>query len=302
MDKILVVKSWLLSRVGNPYLMGGTGKACTKAYREARAVQYPGSAAKIKENCQRMNSGPNTCKGCPYFDESTGQGKRAYDCAQLVKWAMAEIGIQMVSGATSQWQKTPWAALGEMDTLPADKVVILYRQDSKNVMGHTGVALGDGSCIHAKGHDYGVVREGIAAYGKWTHWGIPQGLYEDIPRTPGKSEAYEVTGKNVALRQGMSTSSSLVDNIRIPTGTMVNGVSAGSDWIQVTYRGKQGYMMAEYLRAVSPAGDAEDGNPQDAPTLPAGDAESGEERITLTMDRAAAEALHKALEAGLEVG
>lgn len=302
MDKITTVKNWLLSRVGNPYLMGGTGQPCTVSYRKARAAQYPGSTAKIKQNCPWMMGRATSCKNCRYYDDSAATGKRAYDCAQLVKWAMAEIGVQMVSGATSQWQKTPWAALGEMDTLPADKVVILYRQDEKHVMGHTGIALGDGSCIHAKGHDYGVVREGIAAYGKWTHWGIPQGLYEDIPRTPGKSEAYEVTGKNVALREGMSTASPLVDGIRIPTGTMVEGVSAGSDWIQVTYRGKQGYMMAEYLRAVSPAGDAEDGGTQDAPPPPAGDAESGGERITITMDRAAAEALHKALEAGLEVG
>ena len=163
MDKITVVKNWLLSRVGNPYLMGGTGQPCTVSYRKARAAQYPGSAAKIKQNCPWMMGRATSCKDCQYYDDSTATGKRAYDCAQLVKWAMAEIGVQMVSGATSQWQKTPWAALGEMDTLPADKVVILYRQDSKNVMGHTGVALGDDSCIHAKGHDYGVVREGIAA-------------------------------------------------------------------------------------------------------------------------------------------
>lgn len=298
MDKITMVKNWLLSRVGNPYLMGGTGQPCTVSYRKARAAQYPGSAAKIKANCPRMMGKADSCKGCRYFDESTGQGKRAYDCAQLVKWAMNEIGIQMVSGATSQWQKTPWAALGEMDTLPTDKMVILYRQDSKNVMGHTGIALGDGSCVHAKGHDYGVVREGIEAYGRWTHWGIPQGLYEDIPRAPGKSEAYEVTGKNVALRQGMSTASDVL--IRIPTGTMVDGVSAGSDWIQVTYQGKQGYMMAEFLRPVNAVGEADDGpeQPEESPQQP----QEQPEQVTLTMDRDTAERLSEALKKAINEG
>lgn len=295
MDKIATVKNWLLSRVGNPYLMGGTGQPCTVAYREARAAQYPGSAAKIKANCPRMMGKANTCKGCKYFDDSTGTGKRAYDCAQLTRWAMDAIGIKMVSGATSQWQKTPWAALGEMDTMPQDKMVILYRQDEKNVMGHTGIALGDGSCVHAKGHDWGVVREGIEAYGRWTHWGIPIGLYEDIPKASGKSEVYEVTGKNVALRQGMSTASDVL--IRIPTGAMVDGVSAGSDWIQVAYQGKQGYMMAEYLKAVNAVGEADDGpeQPEESPKPP----QEQPEQVTLTLDRDTAERLAEALQEAL---
>lgn len=298
MDKIEAVKNWLLSRVGNPYLMGGTGQPCTVSYRKARAAQYPGSAAKIKANCPRMMGKADSCKGCKYFDDSTGQGKRAYDCAQLVKWAMNEIGIQMVSGATSQWQKTPWAALGEMDTLPEGKMVILYRQDSKNVMGHTGIALGDDSCVHAKGHDWGVVREGIEAYGRWTHWGIPEGLYEDIPKAAGKSEVYEVTGKNVALRQGMSTSSAVIT--RISTGTMVEGVSAGSDWVQVTYKGKQGYMMAEFLRPVNAVGEADDGpeQPEESPQQP----QEQTEQVTLTMDRDDAERLAAALKKAINEG
>ena len=298
MDKIETVKNWLLSRVGNPYLMGGTGQPCTVSYRKARAAQYPGSAAKIKANCPWMMGKANTCKGCRYFDDSTGQGKRAYDCAQLTRWAMDTIGIKMVSGATSQWQKTPWAALGEMDSLPEGKMVILYRQDSKNVMGHTGVSLGDGSCVHAKGHDYGVVREGIAAYGRWTHWGIPIGLYEEIPKAAGKSEVYEVTGKNVALRQGMSTASNVL--IRIPTGTMVEGVSAGSDWIQVTYKGKQGYMMAEFLKAVNAVGEADDGpeQPEEPPQQP----QEQPEQVTLTMDRDTAERLSEALKKAINEG
>lgn len=192
MDKITTVKNWLLSRVGNPYLMGGTGQPCTVSYRKARVAQYPGSAAKIKANCPRMMGKADSCKGCKYFDDSTSTGKRAYDCAQLVKWAMNEIGIQMVSGATSQWQKTPWTLLGEMDTLPKDKLCLVYRRDEKNVMGHTGVYMGDGTVIHARGHDYGVVRQTLSEYGRWTHWAIPEGLYpEEPPSVPAFSRIQE---------------------------------------------------------------------------------------------------------------
>lgn len=294
MDKITTVKNWLLSRVGNPYLMGGTGQPCTVDYRKARATQYPAYAGKIKANCPRMKGTANTCKGCQYYDESTGTGKRAYDCAQLVRWAMNEIGIKMVSGATSQWRETKWAVLGEMDTLPADKMVILYRKDDDGKMGHTGVALGDGSCVHAKGHDYGVVREGIEAYGRWTHWAIPEGLYTEIIDTSGEEEIYEVTGTNVALRRGMSTATEVIT--RIKTGTLVDGRSIGGAWIAVTYKGDRGYMMAEYLRPVNDPGKADDaqGPAQEAPESP--------EQITLTIDRAVAEKLLEALRGGLERG
>lgn len=177
MDKITTVKNWLLSRIGNPYLMGGTGQPCTVKYREARAAQYPGSAAKIKANCPRMMGRADSCKGCKYFDDSTGQGKRAYDCAQLTRWAMDAIGISLVSGATSQWKKTVWAQKGTIDTLPADALCLIFRQDTPGKMGHTGVHLGDGTVVHAKGHDRGVVRESLQENACWTHWGIPEGLY-----------------------------------------------------------------------------------------------------------------------------
>ena len=294
MDKIETVKNWLLSRVGNPYIMGGTGQPCTVDYRKARAAQYPEYAGKIKANCPRMKGTANTCKGCQYYDESTGNGKRAYDCAQLVRWAMTEIGIKMVSGATSQWRETKWAVLGEMDTLPADKMVILYRKDDDGKMGHTGVALGDGSCVHAKGHDYGVVREGIAAYGRWTHWAIPEGLYTEIIDTSGEEEVYEVTGTNVALRRGMSTATDVIT--RIKTGTQVEGRSIGGAWIAVTYKGDRGYMMAEYLRPLNEPGNAEDAQE------PAQEAPGSPDEITLVIDRAVAEKLLEALRAGLERG
>ena len=41
------------------------------------------------------------------------EGKRAYDCAQLARWCMNAVGITLVSGATSQWEKTAWAEKGE---------------------------------------------------------------------------------------------------------------------------------------------------------------------------------------------
>ncbi|MBQ2977325.1 MAG: C40 family peptidase [Clostridia bacterium] len=185
------ILAWALSRVGNPYLMGGTGQFCTPSYRKARARQYPQSAEKIKKNCQRMRGEATSCKGCRYYDEAAGTGKRAYDCAQLTRWAMDSIGISLVSGATSQWNKTAWARKGDISTLPAASISLVFRQDSPTVMGHVGLYLGDGIVVHAKGHDDGVVRETLASYGRFTHWGIPKGLEEKQSSPPDTAALFQ---------------------------------------------------------------------------------------------------------------
>lgn len=296
MTKIEQVKSWLLSRVGNPYLMGGTGQFCTVSYRQARAAQYPGSAAKIKNNCPRMRGSATTCKGCKYYDESAGTGKRAYDCAQLTRWAMDHIGISLVSGATSQWRKTKWESLGEIATIPRDQFCLVFRDDGNNVMGHVGAYMGDGSVIHAKGHDYGVVREGLDAYGRFTHWAIPAGLNEaENAPDDAKAGEYEITGTRLALREGMTTASAVID--RMERGTIVTGTPITSDWVKIEYNGKTGYSMAQYLRSTEPQETADD-SPDDAPDSPA----AGLDEVTLRLSRETAEALRIALAAGMDGG
>lgn len=176
MDKAEKAREWALSRVGCPYIMGGTGQFCTVAYRKARAAQYPGSAAKIRENCPRMQGSATSCRGCRWWDDTAGTGKRAYDCAQLTRWCMDAVGIKLVSGATSQWTRTAWAERGEIDSLPGEKLCLVFRQDAPGEMGHVGLYLGDGTVVHAKGHAWGVIRQKLGE-ARFTHWGVPAGLY-----------------------------------------------------------------------------------------------------------------------------
>lgn len=182
MTKAEIVRAWCEQRVGCPYIYGGTGKPCTPAYREARMNQYPAYAAKIKRNCPRLSGKATSCADCKWADPETGEGKLAYDCAQLSRWAMDAVGISLVSGANSQWQKTKWAMHGDLADLPNDlfgKVFLVFRYDAdKGGMGHVGIYQGDGYVIHAKGHDYGVVRQKLSDV-KFTHWGLPMGLYEE---------------------------------------------------------------------------------------------------------------------------
>lgn len=179
MEKWEIAKDWCLQRIGNPYIYGATGKMCTPAYRQARANQYPEYAAKISKNCPRMSGKATECKNCKWCNPETGKGKDAYDCAQLTRWCMNAIGISLVSGANSQWTKTDWEEKGTIDTIPKDKLCLIYREDSDGKKHHTGIYLGDGWIAHAKGHDYGVVKEKLGNT-KFTHWGIPVGLYSEV--------------------------------------------------------------------------------------------------------------------------
>ena len=50
-------------------------------------------------------------------------------------------------------------------------MVYLYRQKG-TIMQHTGLALGDGTCVHARGTSSGVVHQTVRDY-PWTHWASP---------------------------------------------------------------------------------------------------------------------------------
>ena len=55
-----------------------------------------------------------------------------------------------------------------------------------------------------------------------------------------------VIGKNVALRAGTSTDSKVLT--RIKTGTIVDRADLPADWEYVSYSGKKGFMMKQYLK------------------------------------------------------
>ncbi len=196
MTKADKLRSWALAQVGSPYVMGGTGQRCAPAYRRARAEQYPNSAAAIRSNCPVMRGKQATCTGCKY------DGKLCYDCAQLVRRGCAAAGIEGVniSGATSQWRKGDWLSKGSIQDMPSGKVCILFREDKSGVMGHTGIALGDGTIVHASGHDTGVVRTAISA-GRWTHYAIPRELDVVVDGTPDADTA-DKPASHPTLRHG----------------------------------------------------------------------------------------------------
>lgn len=213
-------KEKALALVGQGYIYGAKGQTCSPAFREQQAAQYPEQADNI------LNVG------------AKWDGMPVWDCAQLTRAVAKEAGISLVSGATSQWTKTDWARKGEIDTLAENELCFVYRQ-SDGRMQHTGVALGDGTCVHARGVKYGVVRQSMAECA-WTHWASP--FAETVRRC-----VWAASGATVNVRQ---TPNGRV-LARLPIGTVVEVVGAAADWSRIRHEGGTAYMQSAFLRDVA---------------------------------------------------
>ena len=126
----------------------------------------------INNNCPVLSGKQPACDGCGYVDTDV------FDCAGFVLNEMQLAGVPMYGqGATTQWNTASnWAAKGEISTMPKNFVCAVYKhKDGK--MSHAGLSMGDGAggVVHCSTF----VKRGNVNTDtpKWTHWGIPKGLY-----------------------------------------------------------------------------------------------------------------------------
>jgi len=220
-----------LSLVGQGYIYGAKGQTCAPAFRQQQAQQYPEQADNI------LNTG------------AKWDGKPVWDCAQLTRAVAKAASVTLVSGATSQWEKTDWAERGEISTIPEGKTVFVFRQNktNPNVMQHTGVALGDGTCVHARGTAYGVVRQTMAEHA-WTHWAMPRwGEPEKEDESMYKAYVMADTGSTVNMRSSPARSGSIV--MQVTLETVVDVLGEDGSWSKIREPGgKTGWMMTAYLQ------------------------------------------------------
>lgn len=261
-----------LSLVGQGYIYGAKGQICSADFRQQQAQQYPEQADNI------LNTG------------AKWDGKPVWDCAQLTRAVAKAAGVTLASGATSQWEKTDWAERGEISTIPDGETVFVYRRSKTDprIMQHTGVALGDGTCVHARGTAYGVVHQKMEEHA-WTHWALPRWGEPEKEGEP-MYQAYVTadTGSTVRMRSGPTRSASVVVEVRLET---VVGVLAEQDgWCRIQEPGGEtGWMMAQYLRRKTD----EDAEETDDVSQEGG-TETGD-LIAITLPADAALALYKAL-------
>jgi hypothetical protein len=160
-------------RLGWQYVYASQGQDCTPQWRRSRIPYCPSQKyVDMINNCPVLNGKQSLCDGCGYVDTDV------FDCAGFVLNEMQLAGVSFYGqGATTQWATASnWAAKGEIGTMPKNLVCAIYkRKDDK--MSHAGLSMGDGNggAIHCST----TVKRGnvFTDNPKWTHWGIPRGLY-----------------------------------------------------------------------------------------------------------------------------
>lgn len=222
--------AFALSKVGQGYIYGARGQTCSAAFRRQQANQYPDQGKYILDVGKKWDGVP------------------VWDCAQLTRYAAKAAGVELPSGATSQWKKGPWKRKGEIGTLPQGEVLFLYRE-SGGKMQHTGLALGNGTCVHARGTAYGVVHQPVSGYA-WTHWASPW----EGPKMPEKEDKSEMSytakviaesGHTVRMRSGPGKG--YTPMLSVPVGMEVEVLAPGEEWSQIRVDGEDGFMMSQYL-------------------------------------------------------
>lgn len=231
------LKEWALSKEGCGYVWGATGYVLTQSRLNSLKEQYPDN---VNEDIVKK-----------------WIGKEVYDCAQFTRYAAKQVGITLVSGASSQWKKTDWEDKGTINTLPVNKICFLYRESpNANPMQHTGIYLGDGTVMDARGSKSGVLHTDFTSYA-WTHWAMPKGLYDNYE----KEEPEEVlpviyqavvtasSGTTVRMRASASSSATVLKAIKL--GEKVDVIEEVDDtWSKIIYGGTTGFMMKKFLTKI----------------------------------------------------
>ena len=259
-----LIAEFALSRVGDGYIYGAKGQKCSPAFRKIQAEQYPEWSNNI------LNVG------------AKWDGKPVWDCAQLTRFAAAAAGYNISSGANSQWTKVDWKRKGDIKTLPEGETVFLYREGSGR-MQHTGIAIGDGTCVHAKSTKDGVIRQPMTGY-NWTHWASLTA--QKIKSEDTQMKVTMVTsgdGNPVKLRPAPSTQDDYIAKLDVGTTVEIlgNHVVDGVAWSYIrASTGKSGYMMSKFL---------EDGEIPDPPS----------KTVTVTFERELAQQVFELIAAAL---
>ena len=170
------------------------------------------------------------------------------DCSGLFVWAYKQLGSSIYHGSDTIFRKYT-SSTGELKhgrrtdgkELLAGSAVFTYNASKKNY-GHIGLYVGNGLVIEAAGTKEGVISSPVDK--KWTWWGELKDVDYGSTPIPVPAGSAVVTGKNVALREGPSTSTKVI--LRVATGLMVD-LATFTGWTYVKYGLKSGFMMNEYI-------------------------------------------------------
>ena len=209
-------------------------------WNEAKQEAY-NKAKKDDTNCQ------NSIKYGPKW-----YGHWVTDCSGLFSYWFGQLGGKMYHGSHTMYNS--WCVeKGQLKNgkrtdgkeLKPGTAVFVWSEKKKRYS-HVGLYIGGGWVIEAAGAKDGVCRSKITN-SKWSHWGLLKGVEYNVKPEPVPEGYAEVTGTRVALRSAPSKSASII--MRIDTGNRVKmETPPPSEWDYVSYNGKKGYMMKEFLK------------------------------------------------------
>lgn len=204
-------------------------------------------------------------------------GRLVTDCSGLLRWALKQLGEDIVHHA--RYQYTNWcAAKGKLlnglreDGTPPLPGSAVFLKGSEAHIHHVGVYLGGGVCVEARGTLYGVVTSPLT---RWDYWGElkmvdytdASSLEGDPPAPPEEALLAKVCNPQTWLnvRSGPGTEYNKV--FQVEKGSTVEVLDAGDpSWWQIRYGGRIGWASAEYLQLIQPEDDTPD--PQDDQDAP----------------------------------
>lgn len=181
MDSHDRIERWAMEQIGSPYVYGATGAPCSPALRRQIIRQYPGQKANVTRYCQVLSGRAHSCLGC------SGIGRRAFDCAQLVRRACEQGGVRLPSGASSQWRYGAYEEKGPLSHPIPGRLCLVFRAGTsrERPMDHVGLHLRDGRVIDARSAAQGVVIYPLSAY-PWTHYAALRAPAGEAAGAPGE--------------------------------------------------------------------------------------------------------------------
>lgn len=203
-------------------------------------------------------------------------GDMVTDCSGLLRWALHQLGEDIVHHARYQYtdycDKKGRLVHGRMeDGMPILPGTAVFLKGSKPHIHHVGVYIGDNVCEEAKGTVYGVVTSKLD---HWDYWGeLKMVDYTDaaaleggdpgrfVPQDPEEAEAGTIIKAVVNnpqtwlnVRSAPSSEAQIVMKIR--KGSVVDALDAGEpEWWKIRYDGKTGWAFAKYLDPIGEEGE-----------------------------------------------
>lgn len=252
-----------MSQAGAKYAAGVLGKSYAEIlsfYYQGTVLTREGESMSVKasylvEKFKTMVL-PWCSPNSPWKYVAGGTSKGAVDCSGAFTYWYKQAGGTMYHGSNTMWRKytTVKGKIGEIDLVPGMAVFKMrqdgqepsaYKNDGEGNFYHVGLYIGDNLVVEAQGTKAGCVTSKLST---WKYAARLTGTEYDLTEgesTVASTATVVTTGGSLNMRASANKSASIL--LRIPNGKTVTVASQSGDWYCVTYGGKTGYVMGEYL-------------------------------------------------------